>query len=241
MTLYRPILAMARSHVAVFLKIRKIQPIEPLAGRMGEADESEPAAKRRQSKVGRLIEEYDLEGFGAELERLWTADEDRRSLRDLADYFNRKLLSEALDESDIQPLDGELQNTYRLLTDEEVSSAEATRIKRRLERESVDVEQLLDDFVTYQAIRTYLKDHRGAEYTPDETDPLKRELTNFQKLRGRMESVTHGKLEQLRDSDQFTLGEFQTLANIQVVCEDCNNQFDILELLDQGGCYCNDQ
>ena len=204
---------------------------------MEQSDESE-ATGGRQSKVQRLIEEYDLQGLGGELEQRWTADEDRQSLRSLATYFNQQLLARALEDSNEQPLDGEVQNTYRLLTDDEISSAESTRIKRRLERDGVDVDTLLSDFVTYQAIRTYLKDHRGAEYTPDETNPRKREQTNFQKLRGRMVSVTEGKLEQLRDSDELLLGEFRTLADIQVVCEDCNTQFEVLELLDQGGCHC---
>lgn len=205
---------------------------------MEESDGSESTTRGRQSKVNRLIEEYDLGEIGGELEQLWTADEDRRSLRDLAEYFNQELLAQALEDAAVQPLDGEVENTYRLLTDDEVSSAESTRVKRRLERDGVDVETLLSDFVTYQAVRTYLKDHRGAEYTPDETDPLKRERTNFQKLRGRMVSVTEGKLEQLRGSDEFTLGEFRTLADIQVVCEDCNTQFEVLDLLDRGGCHC---
>lgn len=208
---------------------------------MGQSDGSRTGSGGRQSKVGRLIEEYDLQGLGAELERLWTADEDRRSLRDLAEYFNQQLLTQALEAATIQPLDGEVENTHRLLTDDEVSSAEATRIKRRLERDGVDVESLLDDFVTYQAIRTYLKDHRDAEYTPDETDPLEREETNLQKLRGRMVSVTEGKVEQLRESDELTLGEFRTLAEIQVICEDCNTQYDVVELLDRGGCHCHDE
>lgn len=205
---------------------------------MDQPDESTASNRGRQSKVVRLIDEYNLQGLGSELEQLWTAEEDRRSLRDLATYFNQQLLKQAFEEENVQHLDGEVENIYRLLTDEDVSSAESTRVQRRLERDAVDVETIQNDFVTYQAIRNYLKDHRGAEYTPSETDPLEREVTNVQKLRGRTVSVTEGKLEQLRDSDQLTLGEFRTLADIRVVCEDCNSQFDILELLDQGGCDC---
>jgi hypothetical protein len=197
------------------------------------------AGRGRPSKVRRLIEEHDLQGLGAELEESWTADEDRRSLRELATYFNQQLLKQALEEADVQQLDGELENTYRLLTDGDVASTEATRVRRRLEREGVDVDALQRDFVTYQAIRTYLTKHRGAEYTPAETDPIEREKTNIQKLRGRMVSVTEGKLEQLRDSDELTIGEFRTLGDIQVVCEDCNTQFDVIELLDRGGCHCS--
>jgi hypothetical protein len=207
---------------------------------MADSTNSSASKSGRRSKVARLIEEYDLEGFGEELEHLWTAEEDRRSLRDLADYFNQHLLRHALEAANIQHLDGEVENTYRLLTDDDISSAESTRVQRRLERDGVDVDSLKTDFVTYQAIRTYLKDHRGAEYTPAETDPLEREKTNVQKLRGRMVSVTEGKLEQLRNNGALTLGDFRTIAEIQVICEDCNTQYDILELLDRGGCECSE-
>jgi hypothetical protein len=188
--------------------------------------------------VLRLIEEYSLSGIGAELEQYWTTDDGRRSLRELADYFNRHLLEASLDSGDIQHLDGEIANIYRLLTDDGISSADRTRVRRRLERDGVNVEELEKNFVTYQAIRTYLKEHRGAEYTPDETDPIERERTNVQRLRGRMAAVTEGSLDQLRNSDQLDLGDFRTLADIQVVCEDCNTQFDVVELLERGGCDC---
>jgi hypothetical protein len=208
---------------------------------MTQSDDASDAGRGRRSKVARLIDEYELEGIGAELEARWTADEDRSSLRELAAQFNRELLRHALEAADVQHLDGELENTYRLLTDDEVSSAESTRIQRRLERDGVDVDALQRDFVTYQAVRTYLKEYRGAEYTPSETDPLEREATNIQKLRGRMVSVTEGKLEQLRNGGHLTLGEFRTLAEIQVICEDCNTQFDVLELFERGGCECESE
>ena len=207
---------------------------------MGQPKETTASSRGRRSKVARLIDEYDLQGLGAELEQSWTAEENRKSLRELASYFNRQLLQRTLDEANVHCLDGELENTYRLLTDDEISSAESTRVERRLERDGVGVDKLKSDFVTYQAIRSYLKNHRGAEYTPAETDPLEREATNVQKLRGRTVSVTEGKLEQFRDNDELTLGEFRTLVDIRVVCEDCNTQFDILELLDRGGCNCTD-
>ena len=206
---------------------------------MDQKNES-TVSSSRQSKISRLIDKYDLAELGLELEQLWTAEEDRKSLRKLASYFNRQLLEQALKEADVSHLDGDVENIYRLLTDDDVSSAELTRTQRRLERDGVDTDALEDDFATYQAIQSYLKDYRGAEYTPAETDPLKREATNVQKLRGRMVSVTEGNLEQLSNSDELTLGEFRTLADIRVVCEDCNTQFDVLELLDRGGCNCAD-
>ncbi|WP_181691907.1 rod-determining factor RdfA [Natronomonas sp. LN261] len=206
---------------------------------MGDDEDSSGSGRGRRSKVVRLIEEYDMEELGAELERLWTAEEDRRSLRQLATYFNQRLLRRALERADLRPLDGEVENTYRLLT-EDSGGADKTRIRRRLERDGLDVEALESDFVTYQAIRTYLQKHRGAEYTPDETDPLEREISNIQQLRGRVDSVTEGKLEQLQSGDHLELGAFRTLVDVRIVCEDCNTQFDVVELLERGHCNCTE-
>jgi hypothetical protein len=206
---------------------------------MNDADGASGSGRGRRSKVARLIDEKGLEPLGAELERLWTADEDRRSLRELASYFNRELLRQALDEAEVRLVDGEIENIYRLLTDED-AGADRTRIRRRLERNGIDVDAVENDFVTYQAIRTYLKKHRGAEYTPEEVDPIEREIANIQQLRGRVDSVTEGKLSQLREMDRLDLGTFRTLVNVQVVCEDCNTQFDVVELLERGRCNCSD-
>jgi len=192
----------------------------------------------RRSKVARLIDEYDLDGLGEGMARRWTAEDDRWSLRDLADHFNQAILEAAMEAEGAQLLDGEAENTYRLLTNEDVGEADKTRVRRRLEREGIEVDDLLDDFVSYQAIRTFLTKHQGAEYTPDETDPLERETENVQQLRGRVDTVTAGKLEQLRDSGDLALGEFRTLVDVRVICEDCNAQYDVVELLERGGCNC---
>lgn len=207
---------------------------------MDTSESSDGSGRGRRSKVARLVEEYDLEGLGAEMERRWTDEEDRWSLRELADHFNRTLLEAAVEAEGNQPLDGEVENLYRLLTDDDVASADRTRVRRRLERDGVDVDALRDDFVTYQAVRTYLKKYRGAEHSPAETDPLEREATNVQRLRGRVDSVTEGKLEQLRDSGALSIGEFRTLVDVRVVCEDCNAQYDVVDLLEDGGCDCTD-
>jgi protein-arginine kinase activator protein McsA len=53
-----------------------------------------------------------------------------------------------------------------------------------------------------------------------------------------MAAVTEGKIKQLRNSDSLEFGDFRILTEIQVVCQDCNTQFDAIELLERGGCNC---
>jgi len=204
---------------------------------MSDGERSTSSEKRM--KILRLTDAYDLNEIGHEMERLWTASgENRLSLRDLADYFNQHLLEAAMANVGMQPLSGEVENIYQLLTGDDVSEAERTRARRRLEREGVDVESLLTDFVTYQAVRTYLMKHRGAEYTPDDRDRTVVETENIQRLRGRIAKVTDSKLKQLRNSDDLYLGEYRTLVDINVLCENCSGQYGIEELLERGGCDC---
>lgn len=191
-----------------------------------------------QNKVARLIEEYGLDSMGEELEDRWTASGDERmSLRTLAEYFNQRLLKTVISQTGA-PLSGEVENLYSLLTDDDVSDADATRARRRLEREGVDVNQLLTDFVSYGAIRTYLKDYRGAEYEREKRDQIAVEAENIEQLRGRTAAVTESKLEQLVNSGDLVVGDHRTIVDVNVICEDCGQQFDVYELLEKGGCAC---
>lgn len=206
---------------------------------MGRAEDTSSGSSGRRLKVGRLIDEYDLQPLGAELERRWTADGDARSsLRDLATAVNRRLLETAMTEAGMHPLDGEVENVYRLLTADDVTDGDRTRIRRRLERNGVDMATLLDDFVTYQAVRTYLKDHRDAEYTRPNRDRMADCAEQVQRLRGRVTTVMSDTLDRLCNADEITLGEHRTLVDVTILCEDCGFQADVVDMLEEDGCAC---
>jgi hypothetical protein len=198
---------------------------------------------RPSSKVARLIDQYGLgEAFGDELERRWTADgEERESLRDLADRFNRRLLGSALTAAGTATVSGEVDNLYRLLTADDVSSGMRTEARARLERDGVDVEGLEGDFVTYQAIRSYLTEYRDAEYEePSDSEQVESVVDTIQRLRSRLRSIAEGSLDRLRSTDRLTLGTFRLFVDVDVLCEDCGAQYGAVELLERGGCDCAD-
>ncbi|WP_254546669.1 rod-determining factor RdfA [Halomarina pelagica] len=191
-------------------------------------------------KVKRTIEKYGLDGVGAELEVRWTRVDDRWSLRDLAAWFNKRALEAALADAGMDTVDEELDNLYRLLTDDEVSSASRIQIERRLERAGIDPEELQRDFVSYQAIRTYLLKYREAERVKDERSQREKVRQRLEKLAGRTSTVTESQLEQLRSAEQLNLGSFRTMVDIRIYCEDCNTQYTVNELLAAGGCNCGE-
>lgn len=196
----------------------------------------------RRSKVERLIEEHDLTGLGDELVDRWTATGDERlSLRDLARHFNVRLLAATMEAAGVSTIEGDPESVYEALTDDDVSAGRRTEVRSRLERAGVDVEELERSFVTYQAIRSYVKDVRGAERaTPDDEERIDSARTAIQRLVSRTTAVAEEKLERLRDADLITLGDFRLIVDVQVYCRDCGTQRGVADLITEGGCDCEE-
>lgn len=193
-------------------------------------------------KVGRLIEAYDLEGIGDDLERRWTRSEDRDSLRSLAEYFNRELLATALDRTGTEPLDGEVENLYRLLTDDDVTSGTREQTRARLGQRGLDVESLERDFVSYQAIRSYLQRTRDAEApTGPRSDEAHRDAKRetVQQLASRLATVAEEALAELRAAGRLTLGDVQVVVSVDAHCTDCGTRAPVPEVIERGGCDCD--
>jgi hypothetical protein len=193
------------------------------------------------SKVGRLIEEYELDGLGRELEEYWTGDrEEKYSLRSLAAYFNRQLLRRTMEEAGLNPIENDVESTYQLLTDDDVSEGVRIQRKRRLERDGIEVDELTSDFVSHQAIHTYLTKYRGASHeTDDDSDPVEKSIETLQRLESRTEAVSENTIERLGNGNDIEIGEFDVLVDTRVLCQDCGTDYEVTELLERGGCDCS--
>lgn len=202
------------------------------------SEESE-GTRGHTGKVARVIAKHDLTGLGDELVAHWTAEENRLSLRELADYFNKQLLAARLDDEQVETLAGEIDNLYELLTDDDVTSGTRIQAENRLREDGVDVAALRSEFVTRQAIHTYLTKHRQATYdSPDTEAVVDRRLDELQRLMSRQRSVTEQTLSTLANGDHLSIGEFQVLVSTRVQCSDCGRQFEVSDLVERGGCDC---
>lgn len=196
-----------------------------------------------RSKVGRVIDRYGLDGLGADLERRWTGDgRDRQSLRELETYFNQRVLEAALADAGHRPVDGEVANLYRLLTDDDVATGPRTEAETTLARRGVDLDAVRGAFVSHQAIHTYLTSVRevAPPDRPDDATPSERRRDTIQRLRNRLAAVSSRGLEGLRDAGHLEGGSFDVTVGVTVYCEDCGATMDVADLLDQGGCECGD-
>jgi hypothetical protein len=203
-------------------------------------DSSSSGGGGRRSKVKRIIDERGFDGFGDELERRWTTDgDDRASLRELADEFNRHVFADEAEGAGMQFLEGEAENFYEKLTDDDVDPETRVAVERRLNREGIDTNELTSDFVTHQAIHTYLTTYRDASMsTPDPADRLTDGRNTINRLQSRLSNVTANTLRTLESVGSIGLGNADVFVNVTVTCNDCGAQKEVNALLDDGGCDC---
>lgn len=192
-------------------------------------------------KVGRILSKYELHDLHDQLPDLWLENESESvSLRDLADRINTAILQQSLENAGMDPIDGEAENAYRVLTADGVSAGARTQQRNQLERAGIDVDALKDDFITHQAVHTYLTQALAVskENDSNQTETRRR---NIQRLRGRMEAIINDTLTTFRNTDRLVLGEFDTTIDIQVYCRTCQTQYKLRDLLDRGGCTCDSE
>jgi hypothetical protein len=202
------------------------------------SDEPASGGRTQRSKVERVIEAYDLKGMDAELAQYWRGEGvERRSLRELATVFNERIVQAAMEDAGMSPLDGEAANVYDLLSSDDVTTGARTRAERRLDREGVDVAAMRTDFVSHQAIHTYLTDVRGLEHSSKSGDVESR-IETVQRLVGRTRSVSTGVVAGLDDAGAVDIGEFEVTADVYVTCRDCNSRYELTTLLRRGHCDC---
>jgi hypothetical protein len=195
-----------------------------------------------RNKVQRVIEDRELTGLGAELEQRWRGTGyEEHSTRELTAVFNRRVIEQAIRAASEVPLDGEVENFYRLFTDEDVRSGEATQARSRLAEYGIDTEQLEADLVSHQTIYRFLKNIREIDTSsePKSTDELiESTRESLRKLSSRTQSVATQNLSQLGNREDFAIGDFDVFVNIRVTCNDCGVSGEITQIIDENGCDC---
>lgn len=204
---------------------------------MSEANNSRSSdGNRCNYKVGRVLEEYDLEELDANLVDMWLGGDsgESYSLRELSEHINKCLLQTAMEQAGIDPLDGETEETYRLLKADDISEDVRQKAIHRLEREGVDVDRLEEDFVTHQAVHTYLTKFREVRQDANGSS----ETPTSQELLDELSSIAAESLESARDAGELDIGSFNLDVELQVHCEECAETYSLEELFSEGECHC---
>jgi rubrerythrin len=163
------------------------------------------------------------------------------SLRQVAKWFNIEVLKTRLESSGMNLLDGEADNFYRLLTDEEVSQGNNIQMRNKLEKHGINPDELVSQFVSYQTINRHLKNCLNLSTKKENKSNKNRVETarhRLQALENRNEQVVKKTLEELDNTEKFTLTQPEVIINISVVCSKCGTHSQLDELLNNEGCNC---
>lgn len=193
-------------------------------------------------KLGRIADRYDFVGLDDDLVADWTGENrDRHSTRQLATQVNQHVLEAALEEASVPVKDGEVENTYRLLTDDDVSSGVRVQTRNELERDGVPIDRVESDFVSHQTVYNHLTDCLKASLeTPSDEERLERSSEKLGALQNRIEAVTTDTVGQLERNEIVDIGDFDVTVSVTVTCNDCLQEYTVRELLDEQACGCAD-
>lgn len=189
-----------------------------------------------ECKVGRVSDTFGIGETEADLVRQWRQGE--ISIRDCQKMFNKEVLQVAIEGAVTNLLDGEVENLYRLLTSDDVSEGMRTQAHNRLEREGVDADRIVQAFVSHQTVYRHLRDCLGMEQQDSTSDSIEQAIDRIRRLRSRAEAVTNGTLESLQKEEDIYFGDTDILVNINVICNECGTQSDIVTAAQNGGCAC---
>jgi hypothetical protein len=194
-------------------------------------------AKTTQSKVERVIERRDLEGLGKQLEDYWTQDSDAYSLRELSDYFNKQVLRSAIESASMRAVESNTENYYNILVGSDTNPSERHQVRRTLERNGVDPDEVQKDFVSHQTVHTYLRNHRDVSRDREKSPEERRQAVKqrIDRLRGRTEAVVKESLNELARHDQLPIDEFDTIVDFRVMDTTTGETRDLEEVLGDEG------
>lgn len=193
-------------------------------------------------KIGRISTRYELSELDTTLIEYWTGEaSEQYSTRELATYVNQRVLEAALETADVPVKDGEVENTYRLLTDDDVSSGTRVQTRNELQRDGVPIEQVESDFTSHQTVYNHLTDCLETSLEePSDEDRLDRSSDKLGALQNRTSAVTTSTVEQLERNDILEIGDFNVVVSVTVTCEDCLQEYTVRELLERGTCQCHE-
>jgi hypothetical protein len=188
-------------------------------------------------KVGRTIERYDLAGTGDAIIR--RREEDDESLRALAEFVNTRVLRRAIERHAGRDVLADPASLLSRLTGGD-DAGKTAETHERLRAAGVPIDRVTDDFVSHQTVRSHLNGCLDMETGRSPATDVEDVANLIEWARTRDEEVIDRAIARLRESEEFDIGDTNVIHSVRVICEDCGESHRVQELLDAGGCACQD-
>lgn len=186
-------------------------------------------------KLGRNVRAYGLGNFDETIRR---RRREGASLRDLESVINKAILRAVVEDVDGTVI-GDVDHIYETLVGDDASAGERTETKEQLARTGADVDALLEDFVSYQTVRTHLNECLDIDTGRRRQLSIEDARGTIEWARSRSEGIVDRTMDRLRRDEQFSVGSIDVSHDVRVSCTDCGGSYPVEEFLDRGGCDCS--
>jgi len=181
-----------------------------------------------------MINKYGLENLN---QQLCNRHSENDSLRDLAEFVNKRILTAATDRADAY-LVLEIDSIYDLLTGADISAGRQTDMEMKLKNEGVDIDTGKDDFVSHQTVKKHLNEELGQD-TSKQTDFGQSDArSRIEWSKSRHTAVVENTLSQLQAANDISDNDFMVISSIQVSCKEYGRTYHVHEFIENCGCGC---
>ena len=193
------------------------------------SEETQPCCK-----IARVADDYNISEIDAKLiERREQGD----SLRDLATYLNKQILSESLN-TGTREVVGDADSIYEVLRGNDVNRSRQVELRSKLDRNGIDIEAVERDFVSHQTVRNHLHDCKAIDTGRKSTVDIDGAEKTIEWAQARSEGVIEQTLERLRNAGNVADTPTEVTLSVRVGCSACGRTYRIGDFLEQQGCDC---
>ena len=185
-------------------------------------------------KITRVAQAYRVRDVDT---KLLQRREQGTSLRELAIFFNKQILSEALDRA-TQEVIGDAETIYEVLMDDDTDRAREAELRSKLARYNVDIDDVQQDFVSHQTVRNHLNGCREIDTGRESAFDLEAGKKTIEWAQARSEGVIEQTIERLRNAGEVTGTRTEVTQSVRVACSACGQSYRIEAFLERGGCGC---
>ena len=186
-------------------------------------------------KIARVAQAYHIRDVDT---KLLQQREQGASLRGLAVFFNKQILSEALSRA-TQEVIGDAETIYEVLMDDDTDRARQAELRSKLARYNVDIDDVQQDFVSHQTVRNHLNGCREIDTGRESTFGLDAGRKTIEWAQARSEGVIEQTIERLRNAGEVADTQTEVTQSVRVACSACGQSYRIEAFLEQGGCDCH--
>lgn len=207
-----------------------------------------PGQDHCDCKIGEAIETYGIDDLD---EKLLMRRRDRgESLRDLAEYVNRRVLESAIqrDSDDVFDTDIELFGAldkdeamsvvYEALADDETDPNRRVRVRTRLDQAGVDPETIEDHWVTHPTVRKHFNNCLDVDTSRSPEIDTDAAIGTIEWARARCLQVIERTVQRLTAAGGVSISDPEVSVSIHISCTKCRRSYTASDLLSRGRCDC---